>query len=60
MKRGDVLICKEDINGFKKNEKYKVIIIDNEKIHTMITLSSNNKSKTIPLELINKFFKKNV
>lgn len=54
MKKGDILICKKDFDVFFKNKKYRVLVVDNEKISVLITLENK---KTLPLEIINKKFK---
>jgi hypothetical protein len=54
MKKGDILICKKDFDVFLKNKKYRVLVVDNEKISVLVTLENK---KTLPLETINKKFK---
>jgi hypothetical protein len=54
MKKGDILLCKKDFDIFLKNKKYRVLVVDNEKISVLITLENK---KTLPLEIINKKFK---
>jgi hypothetical protein len=58
MKKGDILICKEDFDLFEKDIEYQVLVVDNEQLHIMVTLSLGDKIKSIPFEIVNKKFKR--
>jgi hypothetical protein len=66
MRKGDKLICKNDINNvfgwplFEKNKEYKVLYVDNESIEIMVTIEHNlygNEYKEYPIEWVKQNFK---
>ena len=67
MRKGDVLICLEDVNNifgnplFEKGKEYNVLYVDNEQIEVMVTLDHNlyaNEYTQYSIEWVNKKFKK--
>ena len=58
MKKGDILICKEDFELFQKDSEYVILIVDNEQLRIMITLSLGDKTRSLPIEIVNKIFKR--
>lgn len=66
MKKGDKLICREDIKNilreviFEKGKVYEVLYVDNEKTKVMVVLNHkvyDDEYKEYSLEWINQNFK---
>jgi hypothetical protein len=66
MKKGDILICIENVNNFldmplfEKGKEYEVLYVDNEQREIMVTLNHNlygNEYVQYPIDWVNKKFK---
>ena len=66
MKKGDKLICINEVNNFlkqplfEKRKTYDVLYIDNEDVQVMVCLNHNlyaNEYNSFPLDWVNKNFK---
>jgi hypothetical protein len=67
MRKGDILICKENVNNifgmplFEKEKEYEVLYVNNERVEVLITLNHNlyaNEYMEYPIEWVLEKFKK--